>query len=1258
MNLQHQSPCSQIGALSSRLSSMGKPILPPFHMRNNSLSSCGSTTPSTSIDYTHHGRSYFDVWFNDDPLSTIAQPYPFVMRRSGSTNLYIWDSSVDGSTPGFLMPLQTKGFFARENLNNNGYGFTTEIRILFYYRGGETFSFSGDDDVWVYVNDVLVLDLGGMHPALSGSFSLDTIATKTGISKNNTYAMYIIHAERFPTGSNFKMTTSILPTNTPPVIFNATTTMLQNTASNVSLTAVDTDPWDQVLTATILDIVLEKDAHCQSAKGGVFVSASPAAVAVIGQNATLSVVPSLNWCGQVTLLYRVKDDGNLWSNVGQVSIAITHINQPPVALNGSIVCKQDEVLSIQLNATDIDSSGLQFTKLQNSNFAYLDVASNGTLTITCVAPGVETLKFGVSDGDAAWGTQVGYVSLQVVRVYYPPVAQNISIQCTVPNMCNFTLNATDKDTNATFLQYAKAMNSRLGYWDTFLNGEAWFKAVVKGNESVKYIVSDGYFLTEAWVDIQVFRALTTPPVAVNGTLECTQVQTCTMQLLATDVDTPLGNLTFGKFSNSRIAYWNVSSLGVVTLDAIVPGTDLLDWWVFDGSDVVYGSLNLTVLETVTHPPVPVNSSLTCQVGKTCETQLTANDPDSAELLFVKTDNSKLGYLYINSTGWLSFSAVVFDESWNVTESSNSPNVESVKWFVTDGAKVAEGWITIDTQPVPHYAPVPANFTISIPEEESMVMQLSAEDQDTLASELRFWKSTNSMFGYLDIYQNGTLQYNAVMPGSETVEYFVEDGRFLVKGYISIIIEKKIRWPPVPVNYSILVYAQQSTTFQLDAFDVDTPRQALTFHKGENSRLGYLDFDWSGFGSFTGVVPGNETINFWVWDGSNGTMGWISLQVAHVPTYPPEPQNVTIFLVQGESTTVVLSAMDRDTPKEQLVFVKAENSLLGYCNISREGHLDYKAVLFGTDLFKFFVWDPIGGYTQTGWITVVVEEKLTVPPVAMNASLILDRDQNATVHLFATDEDSTDLQFLAVENSVLGFVNVTTDGVFSFWGIVGGSDVVPFGVWDGEHLVFGWVNVTVVVYEPKIYNTTINCTQGDEFKVDLNVTDPDSPRRFLTFYMLNSTTLGPMTMSYSGNVSFTCVYNGTEEAAYQVVDEDGQEDIAYIGIVIAPIPPYVAPLSAGAIGGISVAASIAVIAVGTVLAYALYTGFIANKFEETWRKEWLNAHMRENPLYTPGKREVFNPLYQGADVVAPQGANVENNVTSSNLLHRTVSRPEV
>ena len=53
---------------------------------------------------------------------------------------------------------------------SNNWNFTTVFKTEFSYRPTTTFKFIGDDDVWVYVNDHLSIDLGGTHHAKTASF--------------------------------------------------------------------------------------------------------------------------------------------------------------------------------------------------------------------------------------------------------------------------------------------------------------------------------------------------------------------------------------------------------------------------------------------------------------------------------------------------------------------------------------------------------------------------------------------------------------------------------------------------------------------------------------------------------------------------------------------------------------------------------------------------------------------------------------------------------------------------------------------------------------------------------------------------------------------------------------------------------------------------------------------------------------------------------------------------------------------------------
>ena len=91
-----------------------------------------------------------------------------------------------------------------DNKNHN-FGFTMKIQATFVYQPGLYFDFLGDDDVWVFINNRLVVDIGGQHPQMAGAVDLDTL----GLTVGETYPFHIFYAERHTSQSNFRMHTSI-----------------------------------------------------------------------------------------------------------------------------------------------------------------------------------------------------------------------------------------------------------------------------------------------------------------------------------------------------------------------------------------------------------------------------------------------------------------------------------------------------------------------------------------------------------------------------------------------------------------------------------------------------------------------------------------------------------------------------------------------------------------------------------------------------------------------------------------------------------------------------------------------------------------------------------------------------------------------------------------------------------------------------------------------------------------------------------------
>ncbi len=83
--------------------------------------------------------------------------------------------------------------------------FTTEARYLFRYSGPATLAFYGDDDVWVYVNGRMALDLGAPHERLQGMVAINETF---GLEMGKIYEIAVFHADRHPRESNYQLTLS------------------------------------------------------------------------------------------------------------------------------------------------------------------------------------------------------------------------------------------------------------------------------------------------------------------------------------------------------------------------------------------------------------------------------------------------------------------------------------------------------------------------------------------------------------------------------------------------------------------------------------------------------------------------------------------------------------------------------------------------------------------------------------------------------------------------------------------------------------------------------------------------------------------------------------------------------------------------------------------------------------------------------------------------------------------------------------------
>ncbi len=166
-------------------------------------------------------KESFNQWFNDAAGVNMAIPIRMDVKQVTATTWEYGPTTIDG----FFFPINKLGFgnvdFAAPEIAGdpleaaadraNNQLFTLEVQSEFLYQGGknELLNLRTDDDSWVFINNKLAIDDGGMKQDPS-VLRLDEVATKLGLEAGKRYPISIFFADRQLVNAIFAVSSNII----------------------------------------------------------------------------------------------------------------------------------------------------------------------------------------------------------------------------------------------------------------------------------------------------------------------------------------------------------------------------------------------------------------------------------------------------------------------------------------------------------------------------------------------------------------------------------------------------------------------------------------------------------------------------------------------------------------------------------------------------------------------------------------------------------------------------------------------------------------------------------------------------------------------------------------------------------------------------------------------------------------------------------------------------------------------------------------